>query len=169
MAKELYGAQVGTVIEGSVCNPVTNTLINMDTIQLAIDPYPIEVVEGNIINIHFEVEVIKEIAKGARFKVLATYEDKPGFLPCATIDNVPLGSCDYDFDKNLPGYGCRFPLRPGHYGGDFVLTLPRKIPDIVKQYLDGKINFHLSLDTDDSEIHDDSEIACIDTSLEFAR
>ena len=82
------------MIEGTVCNPVTNTLINMDTIHLAIDPYPIEVVEGNIINIHFEVEVLKEIAKGARFKVLATYEDKPGFLPCATIVSMSFLKLD---------------------------------------------------------------------------
>lgn len=68
-----------------------------------------------------------------------------------------------DCDKNLPGYGCKFPLSPGNYGGDYVLTLPRKIPDIVKQYLDGKINFHLSLKT-----FPGSEIACIDTGLEFA-
>ena len=64
-------------------------------------------------------------------------------------------------DKNYPGYGCRFPLSPGYYGGDYVLTLPPKVIDPIKQYLDKKIEIHLSLK------NDGSEIVCIDTGLEF--
>jgi len=176
MAKELHDNKVGAVIKGQVCNPVTNTFINMDTINLAIEPYPIELVEGNKISIHFEVEVLKEIAKFAIFDV--KLEKAGEMLPCVHFGNLPLGSCDYDFegmiaflcevfkvdcDKNLPGYGCRFPLSPGHYGGDFVLPLPRKIPDIIKQVLDGNLKIHLSLKADGSEI------ACIDTGLEVSR
>ena len=68
------------MIKGQVCNPVTNTFINMDTINLAIDPYPIEAVEENKINIHFEVEVLKEIAKGVKFEVIV--KRKGEILPC---------------------------------------------------------------------------------------
>ena len=64
------------MIKGQVCNPVTNTFINMDTIYLAIDPYPIEAVAENKINIHFEVEVLKEIAKGATFDVIVKREEE---------------------------------------------------------------------------------------------
>ena len=52
----------------------------MDTINLAIEPYPIELVEGNKISIHFEVEVLKEIAKFAIFDV--TMEKAGEMLPC---------------------------------------------------------------------------------------
>ena len=68
------------MIKGQVCNPVTNTFINMDTINLAIEPYPIELVEGNKISIHFEVEVLKEIAKFAIFDV--KLEKAGEMLPC---------------------------------------------------------------------------------------
>ena len=57
------------MIKGSICNPVTNTFINMDTIYLAIGPYPIKAEGGNTINFLFEVDVLKEIEKGAMLEV----------------------------------------------------------------------------------------------------
>jgi len=165
MAKDLYGNQVGNVIKGQVCNPVTNKFINMDTINLAIVPFPIVVAEGNITAIGFTVDVLKDIAKGARFVVIV--ESEYGFIPCTTFGIVRIGSCVYDLedlikflgkvfnidcDRNLPGYGCKFPLSPGHYHVDHLLRLPKNIPNIVKEYLHGKIDIHLSLIADGSEL-----------------
>ena len=66
-----------------------------------------------------------------------------------------------DCDKNYTGYGCRFPLSPGHYGGDFDLTLPSSIPYFVKEYLERNIEIRLNLRANKFDI------ACINTRLEF--
>ena len=64
------------MIKSSTCNPVTNTFINMDTIYLAIGPYPIKAEGGNTINFHFEVDVLKEIEKGVIFEVSVKKDEK---------------------------------------------------------------------------------------------
>ena len=64
------------MIKGSVCNPLTVTLINLDTLLLAIDPYPIKADEENTINFHFEVDVLKQIEKGAIFEVRVKKEER---------------------------------------------------------------------------------------------
>lgn len=80
------------MVNGTVCNPVTNTFINMDTIYLAIDPYPIKADEENKINIHFEVEVLKEIPKYAIFDVIMKREEE--ILHCTNFVRMTFSKRD---------------------------------------------------------------------------
>ena len=60
----------------------------MDTINLAIVPFPIVVAEGNITAIGFTVDVLKDIARGARFVVIV--ESEYGFIPCTKFVRMTL-------------------------------------------------------------------------------
>ena len=75
------------MIKGSFCNPVTNTFINMETIYLAIGTYPIKAEGGNTINFRFEVDVLKEIEKGARLEV-SMKKDEEILDQCITFVSI---------------------------------------------------------------------------------
>ena len=67
---------------------------------------------------------------------------------------------NFDCDQFLPGNGCKLPLLPGHYGGewhgddtiDIILPEDLNIPDILKPFLNGKIKIHLSIAANGSEV-----------------
>ena len=68
-----------------------------------------------------------------------------------------------DCFKYLPGNGCNLPVAARHYGtgGEIKIQLPGhlRIPSIVKEFLDGGIKVHASIEANGSEI------ICTDTKI----
>merc|ERR1711997_1442534 len=89
---------VDQAIDVDICNAdVTNSYIS--NLVLEITPFPIQIKPSATIQLHFAVDVIKEIPVGTTL----TLDLKKGILPipCLEIPGVPvpIGSCKYDLQQ----------------------------------------------------------------------
>ena len=79
----LFGTYLASAkqIDVSVCNgDVTNQYVN--NIDLAIDPYPVQIKAGATIRLHFGIDILKDVSTGSSI----TLNLKKGFLPIPCLN-----------------------------------------------------------------------------------
>merc|ERR1712112_156644 len=113
------------------------------SLTASVDPFPVVIATGETITISVSIDLTEEVPVGSQVSLKIKREgliDIP--FPCLTIDDLQIGSCDYDgadlicTDCFPEGQACALPLGPGMYGGDppLVLEVP-EIPAIIGDLL----------------------------------
>jgi len=138
---------------------------------LNVSPYPLQIHSGKDLTLEVMLNLLEQVPEGAK---LSLNLKKKGIIdlpiPCLEINDIHIGSCDYDAQEILDfgaeflcpdyfpeGQTCTLPLNPGMYGGEPLTVTFGDLPDLIVDLLasgtyEAKVHAYLA---------DGTEMTCI--------